>query len=191
MSIVPITRQSAIIKSLQAENAARRQQQAITSQVQRLATVAVISNALESSSMRPATSFDVIEQERLQKTKINALNGAAEHIQSGKKINSTDIDNIGKFINLLSPSGGIGSQLDQSDVFSRGNVSRFGNRTGGVNTVDTHEHYRVSRELTRLKQEALQVRLNTEARETEVYRQARSRELIDLNVRLQTLSLAR
>lgn len=191
LSVRPIERQLADLKTEQKRVASeRRQQNAITKDIQRLATVAIISGAMEDSGYTPATGINQTEQERLQSLKTKTLESMSDEIQAGRKVSSDDIRNIGRFVSSVLPSGGLGASLDQNDIFGRGAISRFGGRTGGTNTVDTHEHFRVSRELQRLKLEALQVKLDTEARETEEYRQMRNRELIEHNVRIQTLPLA-
>lgn len=130
------------------------------------------------------------DQKRAQEIKERVLKNAHSTISTGGTLNASDIDIIGKYVGNLLPSGSLGNVLDQEDIFGRGNVSRFGGRTGGTNTVDTHEHFRISRELSMLKAEALRVKLDTQERSTEAYRQARNKELIEYNVHMQTLPLA-
>jgi len=180
-----------IAREQRAEQPTPRQQQAIVPALDRLAVTAVLSSALLATRNANATGQDKSDQQKLQELKANTLDKAAEEIQSGRGMTANEINAIGRFVSGILPSGSMGNALDQNDLFGRGAVSRFGNRTGGINTVDTHEHYRVSRELKRLKKEALTVRLNTQANETETYRQARNKELIDYNVKLQTLPFAR
>jgi hypothetical protein len=188
LTVRPIERQLVDIRRSQTQDNERRQQNAVSHSIDQVATVGIITNALATS--RAASGSSRSETEKLQDLKANTLNQTREAIQAGETITANDVRNIGRFVSSILPSGGIGASLDQNDIFGRGAISRFGGRTGGTNTVDTHEHFRVSRELRRLKLEALQVRLDTEASETEAYRQMRNRELIEHNVRIQTLPLA-
>ena len=172
-------------------------QRSVVTDVASIGAVSVIANGLIGTARAPdgqipsavGNASTAPAQRQAQQTKSKIMNEAAKEVQSGKPIKSSDLDRIGRFVSQLFPQGSLGNTLDQDDIFGLG-ISASGKR-GGRNTVDTHEHFRVRREVRDLKKEAMRIRLRKQAEDMEEYRQMRNRELIEYNVKMQTLPLAR
>ena len=153
-------------------------------------STATITQALIGEDVgRDGQTISATGEKEIQRKKAQILDEAARRVSRGDKTGSDDLDRIGRFVSQMLPQGSMGSTLDQDDIFGLGTSVVTGKR-GGRNTVDTHEHYRIRREVRDLKKQALMIRMRKQQEEIEEYRQMRNKELIERNVQLQTLPLA-
>ncbi len=162
----------------------------VSTEVTELMSTATITQALIGEDVgRDGQTISATGEKEIQRKKAQILDEAARRVSRGDKTGSDDLDRIGRFVSQMLPQGSMGSTLDQDDIFGLGTSVVTGKR-GGRNTVDTHEHYRIRREVRDLKKQALMIRMRKQQEEIEEYRQMRNKELIERNVQLQTLPLA-